>query len=221
MLAYQRVWTVSPAVILILVNLVPLIGVYFLNWNSLEVLFLYWSETAIIGFYTVLKIFLAQKKLKHQENQKKEIWIWPALDLLRFRMSLAELGKMGKLFITFAFIYYLSLFLFFHFFLLIFLSKELMPMLNIIEILRSVAITICLLFISHGISFLVNYLSKKEYQRSEPSKFIYAPFYRVFPMHVAIILGFYFNIPVLVLIITKVFFDLYGYSEERKPFNPE
>ncbi|MBU0744172.1 MAG: hypothetical protein KKE11_02220, partial [Gammaproteobacteria bacterium] len=45
---------------LLAANAVPLVGVLFFGWDLIDVLFLYWAETVIIGFYSLLKILLAK-----------------------------------------------------------------------------------------------------------------------------------------------------------------
>lgn len=42
--------------ILIISNLIPLLGVTFWNWDLSLVLFLYWCESGIIGFFNILKM---------------------------------------------------------------------------------------------------------------------------------------------------------------------
>ena len=43
---------------LITVNLIPLIGVLFNDWDAGLILLLYWSENLVLGGYNVLKILL-------------------------------------------------------------------------------------------------------------------------------------------------------------------
>ncbi|MBX3434823.1 MAG: hypothetical protein KF847_16010 [Pirellulales bacterium] len=45
------------ALALVLANLVPLIGVLWLDWSTGWVLALYWAENVVIGLVTVMKIF--------------------------------------------------------------------------------------------------------------------------------------------------------------------
>ena len=42
--------------VLVLVNLIPLFGTLFLGWNAYDIIFLYWFENIVVGFYTVLKM---------------------------------------------------------------------------------------------------------------------------------------------------------------------
>ena len=41
---------------LIIANAVPLVGVLFFDWNLFQIIFLYWVESGVIGFYNILKI---------------------------------------------------------------------------------------------------------------------------------------------------------------------
>lgn len=43
---------------LILVNALPIVGVLFLDWTIVEVIVLYWSESAVIGIFNLFKMWL-------------------------------------------------------------------------------------------------------------------------------------------------------------------
>jgi hypothetical protein len=43
-------------ILFILSNLLPILGIVFLNWDLTSLLFLYWAESAVIGFYHVIRI---------------------------------------------------------------------------------------------------------------------------------------------------------------------
>ncbi len=47
-----------PLLFLIGANLLPLAGVFFWGWDAFVLLILYWLETAIIGFWTALRIII-------------------------------------------------------------------------------------------------------------------------------------------------------------------
>lgn len=52
----------SPSTLaLIAANLIPLAGVLFLKWNLGEVMVLYWAESAVIGFWNVIKLAIVGK----------------------------------------------------------------------------------------------------------------------------------------------------------------
>jgi hypothetical protein len=44
------------SLILLIANLVPLVGVIFWGWDAFVLLMLYWLETAVIAFWTILRI---------------------------------------------------------------------------------------------------------------------------------------------------------------------
>jgi hypothetical protein len=47
----------SPSgLVLVAANLMPLVGVFYLGWDLANVMVLYWAESAVIGFYTAVKI---------------------------------------------------------------------------------------------------------------------------------------------------------------------
>ncbi|MFA6549262.1 MAG: DUF6498-containing protein, partial [Candidatus Margulisiibacteriota bacterium] len=43
---------------LIIANAVPIFGVIFLGWETIDILFIYWFESLIIGIFNVLKMLL-------------------------------------------------------------------------------------------------------------------------------------------------------------------
>jgi hypothetical protein len=79
------------------------------------------------------------------------------------------------------------------------------------------------LFISHGVSFVYNYLIKGEYARTDPGKLMGAPYARVVVMHVAIIgggfLSMVFGSPaalLFVLVVLKTIIDVELHLREHK-----
>ena len=57
---YRRTATSRSALVLLVANLIPLVGVVFFGWSLLTILVLYWIENGIIGFWNVPKIVMAQ-----------------------------------------------------------------------------------------------------------------------------------------------------------------
>ena len=60
---YRRTATSRSAILLLLANLIPLVGVVFFGWSLLTILVLYWLENGIVGFWNVPKIVMAQGSL--------------------------------------------------------------------------------------------------------------------------------------------------------------
>ncbi|MDL2335992.1 MAG: DUF6498-containing protein, partial [Chloroflexota bacterium] len=79
-----------------------------------------------------------------------------------------------------------------------------------------------LLFLSHGISFLFNYVGRKEYLNTTPMKQMFQPYSRLIILHVTIILGSFFVIGlrqpvflVALLVILKTAVDLFFHLREH------
>lgn len=48
---------------LIAANVVPIIGTLFFNWSVFEIIFIYWCESGIIGFFNLLKIMIKTRPI--------------------------------------------------------------------------------------------------------------------------------------------------------------
>jgi hypothetical protein len=57
---YRRTATSRSAILLLLANLIPLVGVVFFGWSLITILVLYWLENGIVGLWNVPKIIMAQ-----------------------------------------------------------------------------------------------------------------------------------------------------------------
>ena len=56
--AYQGTRRRASLAALVGVNLLPLLGVLLLDWDVSALVLLYWSENLVIGFYTLVKMFI-------------------------------------------------------------------------------------------------------------------------------------------------------------------
>lgn len=151
------------SLLLVLVNLVPLYGVLALHWSVTLLLFFYWSESSIIGFFTVLKMLMT----------RAELW--------------------RKLFLTVFFLIHFGAFMAGHLFFLIlfvlpgdgafdgvFAQPE--------QVWMQIKWTYFALFISHLVSFLGNYVQKKEYLRAKLEQTMVSVYGRIGFFHVVILL---------------------------------
>jgi hypothetical protein len=209
-----------PVIALLAANAIPLFGVVFLNWDAFSIVLLYWSENLIIGFYNILKIALAT--VPH-----------PAAHL-------------GKLFlIPFFTIHYGGFTAIHGFFVLAIFKKSIdnnvmdgttwpcflvfvQMLINVAKQIYSIIppqlkIAILALFISHGISFVYNYLLKGEYKIAKPQQLMGAPYGRVVVMHIAILVGGFLTMTIgspaallLILVIIKTIVDVNLHSRSHK-----
>jgi len=183
---------------LVLSNIVPLIGVVFFGWSLFEVMFVYWAENVVVGFWNVVKMATAKP-------------------------GKSDSRRMIALFICF-FIFHYGMFCFVHgvfvFFLfgsdfsggkLTFQSNPL----TLGAILGAAA-----LFVSHGISYFQNYIGKGEYLK--PGDLFTAPYARMMVLHVAIVIGggavIVLGLPALalaLLVVLKIGFDIKSHKKSH------
>jgi hypothetical protein len=60
---YRRTMTSRSALVLLIANAIPLVGVVFFGWSLMTILVLYWLENGIVGVWNVPRILLAQGSL--------------------------------------------------------------------------------------------------------------------------------------------------------------
>jgi len=175
--------------------------VLFWGWDAFHVVLLYWSENIAVGFYNILKMVCV--KVSH-----------PAEHL-------------GKLFmIPFFTIHYGGFCAGHGFFILMLFNKGdssfmnninwpcffafLQMLLNVVRHAYSIMpeamrYAMGALFVSHGISFVYNYLIKGEYARIKPDRLMGSPYARIVIMHIAVLFGAFLTMalgsPVGILII--------------------
>ncbi len=166
---------------LVLANLVPLFGVLRLDWDVGSVVVLYWAENLVIGFYTVIKLLLAA-------------------------------GPKG-LFLVLFFIMHYGGFCGVHGLFVLGLtgfggeSAQFSPgtdwpgplvfpqmLLNVARQVLAAAPdallwAIAALLLSHGLSFLLNYLGNREHEGQTTKTIMTAPYKRIVVLHIAIIAG--------------------------------
>lgn len=171
---------------------------FFLNWNISTILFLYWTESGVIGFYNIFKILKASK---------------PSESDLVISGSIKR--KVGKLFIVIFFIIHFGGFMLGHY---TFLVKFFNPYLNVNYLL----FPIFGLFLSHGVSFVYNFLGNKEYLYMTPNQQMAEPYKRVMIMHITILFGGFlvqkYGLPIytlLLMIFLKLVVDLYSHIKEH------
>ena len=216
----KKDWLNLPVVALLAANAIPLFGVLFLNWDAFYVVLLYWTENIVVGFYNVLKMMFAAVP--------------------------RPVAHLGKLFLIPFFIVHYGGFTAIHgFFVLALFHKDaqgppmggtdwpcflvfVQMLFNVIRYMYSVIppqvrFAVLALFISHGVSFVQNYLIKREYTTAKPDKLMGSPYGRVVVMHIAILAGGFLTMavgspaPLLVVLIgLKTILDVNLHNREHK-----
>ena len=191
---------------LIIVNTIPIFGLIFFGWSLFALMFFYWLENIVIGFYNILKINKAEGTVPLEKG--------------------IRIGGFGKAsysnnkstFISF-FLFHYGLFMTVHGFFVFGLFGP--PDIPVFSLL----IGVISLFISHGFSYFKNFIGKEEYKRVSPANLFGQPYNRLIVMHITIIFGGavfqIFGLPflsILVLVMVKTIIDAYSHKLEHKKF---
>ncbi|RPH98804.1 MAG: hypothetical protein EHM68_03100 [Lysobacterales bacterium] len=187
------------ALLLIAANLVPVAGAIFLGWELSDVMVLYWAESAIIGFYNLCKIILIGR--------------WFAL--LAGPFFLGHFG--GFMAVHFLFVYTL--------FVKgpgTFGGEPGGDLSEVWALFGDLWPALLALFLSHGYSFVTNFLGRQEYRRRTVSHQMGEPYGRIVFMHLVLIFGGFLvlllgsPVPVLIAVIgLKVFLDLRAHIRQH------
>jgi len=186
------------SVSLVLANLFPIYGIFYLGWDLKIIFLVYLIENFIIGFFTVLKIIF--------------------LKLPNFKDAPVFFTIYERIYNIVAFVFVC---LFFNGIYYGFLNSLLLK--DSISIQDSVKLAIPL-FISHLISFFSNYFAKLEYRKLKAENLIEGYMPRILTMHLTIIFGSFImhtigegdNLYLLyVLVLLKIISDLRAHNREH------
>ena len=191
---------------LILANAVPLAGVLFLGWKVFPLILLYWLENVIVGGFNVLRMLTA-------DPQDPVRWIGKAFLIPFFCVHFG-----GFTFVHGVFVF--GLFggpAYAHQF---FPSPA-----GVMSAIRGTGIGFGVLglVLSHGVSFVGNYLLGGEYRRASLSQLMNQPYGRVMVMHMVLLFGgwlvmlMHSPVPALaLLVVIKTAVDLRAHRAERR-----
>lgn len=198
-------------------NLVPLAGVLFLGWDLMTILILYWMENGIVGAFNVLKMLTARGN------------------------GAAVGGLVGRSAMTAFFALHYGIFwavhgVFVWTFLPMFAGSGFLqggvllggdPVFDSIASVGpepgALALGAIALVLSHGASFLFNYLRRGEYLRTSVAAQMAAPYGRVVILHVTILagafVGFALGSPIgalIILVALKTVMDVAFHLREHR-----
>ena len=214
---YRVSSSVGALVALVAANLVPLVGVLFLGWTVWTILTVYWLENGIVGFYNVLKMAVVP-----------------------------GIGKLGV--IPFFIVHYGMFWVVHGIFvqtlpgLTSFGTAVDQPFRPIESLMPSesgyvafdtapstgvdpsgVVLAGIGLFISHGVSFVFNFLRRGEQSRTSATALMFAPYRRVVILHLTILFGAFavaaFGarlLPLVILVSLKTATDLAFHLREHR-----
>lgn len=194
---------------LIITNMAPLVGVLFFDWSLFHILFLYWLESGIIGFYNIFKMAKAGASL----NIKLGIKFGSFLSTILIPFFILHYGG----FMTVHLIFIFALFSPYAISTSFFPSQEVF-----ISLFQTIVLPAGALFVSHGISFFSNFVGNREYEHTDIGAQMHAPYKRIIIMHVTLLFGGWlillFKEPVwglILLIVMKTITDISAHLKEH------
>lgn len=214
---------------LILANLVPLAGVFFLDWKLFEILFLYWLEVVVYGLFSVEKL---KKVLMHTPPGNMPRIRVTAFVIQNVHSRTAPLRPIIPDFI--------GIYRFFAIGTLIiivilsgisvegWLTEEGVVRFSFkflgtpLDFLITTLIALASYSLSHGVSYVQNFLGKEEYRKVTVREQLQAPLDRLGYMWASILFGSFIAMPfgsplvALVLIICiKTALDVHAHIKEH------
>jgi len=191
-------------ILLVAANLLPLAGVFLWDWDVFFLLLLFWCENVIIGLFGIARLVVAASN-----DTLKEGLLLPLFFLVHY-----------------------GGFMFGHFMVLFGMYSGSFEGTGnhaqpedyyrlILDNLNWVALVA--LFISHGWSFIENYMGRSEYERLSPMQAMGLPYKRMAITHVALILGGFFLIKngqplagLIILVLMKIALDIAFHQKEHR-----
>ncbi len=203
-------WLRPSVLALVAANLLPLGGVLFLGWVVFPLVFLFWLENVIVGGFNVLKMLAA-------DAGSAAAWA-------------------AKVFMIPFFCVHYGLFCFVHgvFVVALFgrgvVSPEGFPSPGTFwQVLQTQHLGWAALGlgVSHGLSYVLNFLRGGEYRQAKLDGLMMAPYARVVVLHLAILAGGFLILSLgsplwalILLLALKVAVDLRAHLRERQRFAP-
>jgi hypothetical protein len=194
----------ASVLVLLLANLFPLFGVLFFSWSLQNVLFLYWSETAVVGLFSVLRVPLAAVNSTRTPR---------LIVVISFITGFGGFMLGHALFLVMLFIPFISLEA---------TSLEAIFLEAAKIFLEPISWGFVALILSHGFSFVKNYLIGGEWKIADVKDIIARPLVRMVFMHIALIFGllptiiFGQSLPILGLLIAlKIMLDAGFHVQEH------
>ncbi len=219
----------TSVVVLVAFNLIPLVGVLFWGWNVATILVLYWVENGIVGLLNVPKMLLAQG----DETASSRLVGAGGAQLT------SRVGVVGFFLVHYGIFWFVhGIFVFtLPFFIglgslpgapdqftdpgtfgpgaLPFDAVPLTAGRSIGPDLGAVGLGAIGLAISHGVSFVVNFLGRREYLRTTIGRQMFAPYGRLVILHLTILFGAFLSLSIgspvgaiVVLVVLKTILDL-------------
>jgi len=192
--------------ILIIANLIPVYGVWFLGWNAVDAFIVYALETLLVGILTVLKLAVITF------FRKKDTWY-----------NQGSSTKVSGVFFIFFFILHFGLFAAVQTSIFSQSANIVPPGSGLLHfffhwysyINEDIAIMLCGFVVSYLIRGFLPFIVNAEYKTISMARVMFQPYGRIFIQQFTVILGSMFlelgwgKAFILIFAIVKIFFEIY------------
>jgi len=201
---------------LLLANAIPVVGVLFWGWEVFPIMLLFWMENVVVGVFNLLRIVCAGSSAGPM-----------ALKIFLVPFFTVHYGVFTMVHGVFVFV------LFGGSFFKTGSSVQVDPDVifegdfqGLWEVIHHYYLgwALLALVLSHGFSFVWNYLLKGEYRQTNLGTLMAKPYQRVIVLHVVILVGGFVTmllgapiLALLLLIVLKTGIDLYAHEKEHEP----
>ncbi|KUK75985.1 MAG: hypothetical protein XD93_1165 [candidate division WS6 bacterium 34_10] len=189
------------SILLIGINLIPIYGVFYLDWNVYDIIFLYWIENIVIGIFNVVMMACAQREARYSIER-------PALKYSSYNFYGVKEKDLTKFFIG---LY--TVFLIVHGVFLITVFGKL-PSIIIKKDFNGLITYLVSLLSVYLFSLIFDYFGKKQNTVTSKASLMWKPFLRVLVIHMVILLGYGFvgnRKLISIFIVVKIIADLILY----------
>lgn len=218
-------WPSAPAAVgaLVAVNALPLVGAVAFGWSLHAILVVYWLESGVVGALNVPRILLATSAdgsgMTMTVNGRPVDVSGPdPADVVEGPRLYAENAPVAGFFA----IHYGIFWIVHGVFVLVGLPAFAGGALGGVDV-GAVALGGLTMAVSHGGSFVANYVGRREYQHVSAGEQMTEPYRRVFVLHLTILLGAFlvatFGTPlvlVALLVVLKTGIDLVAHLREHR-----
>ena len=202
----KKDFKLSSVIALICVNLFPVFGVLYWGWDVFPIMMLFWSENVIIGFYNVLRMMTCEFK-------EASAWVAKLFMIPFFVIHYGGFTAAHGIFVFALFGGDL-------------LQGSFGPRPDVIwqvVLEYNLIFAVAALFLSHGYSFVRNYLGRGEYRRYTLTKLMGLPYGRVVLLHITLVIGGFLiaflqspTAGLLLFILLKIVMDLRAHLREHR-----
>lgn len=206
----SRIGPGTAAAGLVVANVIPLVGVLGFGWDLHSLLVVYWLESGVVG-----TAFIAKIRRAEGEDDPEEL---PSVNLNDTPIA-SFIGWRSRHLVAFFLFHYGTFWIVHGVFVFVFPSMfpGLEPAAPGIVGIGTVG-----LLAYHVLSYWINYVGQREYERSGPVTLMLEPYRRVLVLHLTIVVGAFaiaaIGAPVgalVVMVLVKTALDLRGHWREH------